>query len=124
MRNTDKTILVCDDEPLIIEIIQYITDKSNYRIITADNGRDALLVAREQRPDLIVLDVNMPEMTGYEVCEELKSNEDTKDIIIVILTANVQVKDYEKSKQIGADEFIGKPFEIDILRDKLKKLLN
>jgi len=123
MPSNTKTILACDDEPIILEIVEYVVKGENYNLITADNGKDALQTAREAKPDLIMLDDNMPELTGFEVCKILKNDNETKNIIIVMFTANTQASDYEKAKAYGADEFIKKPFSPKELKQKLRDLL-
>ena len=122
--NTDyKTILACDDEPIILEIVEYVVSSQNYNLITADNGKDALRLAREAKPDLIMLDDNMPELPGFEVCKTLKNDNETKDIIVVMFTANTQASDYEKAKLNGANDFVQKPFSPKELKLKLHELL-
>ena len=119
-----KTILACDDEPHILESIKYIVNKEGFNLITASNGKEALELARKHMPDLILLDVNMPELTGFEVCEQLKSNNDTKHICIVMLTANVQTSHTSQADIVGADHFIEKPFSPRDLSRKLHELLD
>lgn len=123
MSSNVKTILACDDEPIILEIVEYVVKDESFNLITADNGKDALRLAREAMPDLIMLDDNMPEMTGFEVCKILKEDEKTKDIIIVMFTANTQASDYEKAKLYGANDFVQKPFSPKELNLKLHSLL-
>lgn len=119
-----KTVLVCDDEPLILEAAGYVIKKEGYQLLTASNGRDALQIARENQPDLILLDVNMPEMTGLEVCQNLKRDNKTKKITIIMFTANVQASDHSKAINFGADDFIEKPFSPKDLRAKLSELFD
>jgi len=123
MNPDHKTILACDDEPLILEIIEYVVTGQNFNLITADNGKDALRLAREAKPDLIMLDDNMPELTGFEVCKILKNDDITKDIIVVMFTANTQASDLERAKLYGANGFIKKPFSPKDLKLKLQDLL-
>ena len=123
MSSKPITILVCDDEPIILEIVEYVVSGENFNLITADNGKDALRLAREAMPDLIMLDDNMPELTGFEVCKILKNDDQTKDITVVMFTANTQASDYEKAKLYGANDFIKKPFSPKELKLKLYELL-
>lgn len=123
MTSNPKTILACDDEPIILEIIEYVVKGENFNLLTADNGKDALRLARDIMPDLIMLDDNMPELTGFEVCKILKNDNHTKDIIIVMFTANTQASDYEKAKLYGANDFVKKPFSPKELKLKLHELL-
>jgi two-component system, OmpR family, alkaline phosphatase synthesis response regulator PhoP len=119
-----KTILVCDDEPIILEAVNYIIGKEGYNVLNAENGEESLKMARENIPDLMLLDGNMPDKTGFEVCEILKNDSATKGICIVMFTANVQASDYEKADQVGADGFIQKPFSPKELRLQLHKYLD
>ena len=118
-----KTILACDDEPMILEAVAYVIAKEGYRLITAEDGKQALEMARENLPDLMLLDVNMPELTGFEVCEILKNDAETKNICIVMFTANVQATDHEKAEQVGANGFITKPFSPKALQQELRDYL-
>ena len=122
MSTNSKTVLVCDDEPFILESVSYVVKKEGFHLLTASNGKDALQTARTLMPELMLLDINMPEMTGFEVCQQLKDDETTKHICIIMLTANVQADDMEKAKQFGADGFIAKPFSPRELRTKLHEL--
>ena len=124
MSDTSKTILVCDDEPIILEAVNYIIGKEGYNVLNAENGEESLKMARDNIPDLILLDGNMPDKTGFEVCEILKNDDATKDICIVMFTANVQASDYERADKIGADGFIQKPFSPKELKLQLHKYLD
>lgn len=124
MTSKTKTILACDDEPSILEILDYVVNKTGFNLLTAENGTDALRMAQQNIPDLILLDGNMPEMTGFEVCQILKNDDKTKDIIIVMLTANVQASDIDRASQNGANDFIMKPFSPKDLQAKLHELLD
>ncbi|MGL1893428.1 MAG: response regulator [Spirochaetaceae bacterium] len=106
-----STILIVDDTPQNIDIL-FETLGDTYSIMVATNGFDALESASEQLPDLILLDIMMPGMDGFEVCEKLKSNVKTKDIPVVFLTAMGELKDKTKGFKLGAVDFITKPFEI------------
>jgi len=124
MSDTSKTILVCDDEPIILEAVNYIIGKEGYNILNAENGEESLKMARDNIPDLMLLDGNMPDKTGFEVCEILKNDDATKGICIVMFTANVQASDYERADKIGADGFIQKPFSPKELKLQLHKYLD
>jgi len=124
MSDTSKTILVCDDEPIILEAVNYIIGKEGYNVLNAENGEESLKMARDNIPDLMLLDGNMPDKTGFEVCEILKNDDATKDICIVMFTANVQASDYERADKIGADGFIQKPFSPKELKLQLHKYLD
>ncbi|QNI32713.1 SpoIIE family protein phosphatase [Alloacidobacterium dinghuense] len=105
-----KTILLVDDAPANIQVVNSIL-KDTYRIRIATNGAKALeLASTLPYPDLILLDVMMPEMDGYEVCSRLKSNPDTKDIPVIFLTGQTEIEDETRGFQVGAVDYIHKPF--------------
>lgn len=112
-------ILLVDDESDLIENLQYRLETLHYNIISARDGLDAVSKAITEKPDLILLDIVMPVMDGYEVCSQLKKNPSTKNIPIVILTALSSEKDQIKAHEMGADDYIAKPFEI---REVLSKI--
>lgn len=118
-----KKVLICDNESYILESISYIVKKCGYDYITAEDGQKAVELGCQEKPDLMFLDISMPKLSGYEVCKTLKSNKDTKNIYIIILTANVQVTDRKMSLDAGADEFIAKPFSPRIIKTKLREIL-
>jgi two-component system phosphate regulon response regulator PhoB len=105
-----QRILVVDDEPDITALVAYHLAKASYRVTTAANGRDALRAAREERPDLIVLDLMLPGLSGYEVLAELRRQDETKDIGVIVLTARKEEPDRIKGLSLGADDYLPKPF--------------
>lgn len=119
-----KKILVCDDEPYILMALTDAVEMEGYDCVTATNGREALQKAREERPDLIMLDIMMPYMDGFEVCRELKADAATRDIPVIMLTAKSQQVDIQKGKESGADDYITKPFRPSTLRKKFNEVLD
>ena len=119
-----KIVLICDDEPLIREAIAYAVKKEGHQFIMAEDGGEAFLLASEKKPDLILLDVGMPVMTGFEVCERLRAEPDGDQYKIVIITAFGQASDIEKAKEVGATRFISKPFSPRDLREIIRQLLS
>src|SRR2546422_2049530 len=103
-------VLVVDDEPDITALVAYHLAKAGYRVITAATGRDALHTAREERPDLVVLDLMLPGVSGYDVLAELRRREETKDLGIILLTARKDEPDRIKGLSLGADDYLPKPF--------------
>ncbi len=101
------TILVIDDEPKIVKQARDYLEKSGFRVVTAGDGKTALAVARYERPDLIVLDLNLPEMDGLDVCRALRRE---SDVPIIMLTARVEETDRLIGLELGADDYITKPF--------------
>ena len=118
-----KKILVCDDEPYILMALTDAVEMEGYDCVTAINGKEALQKAREEHPDLIMLDIMMPFMDGYEVCRELKADPATRDIPVIMLTAKSQQLDINKGKDVGADDYITKPFRPSTLRKKFNEVL-
>jgi len=118
-----KRILIVDDEPDIVDSIKFSLELENFECIEAFDGQDALSKAKKEKPDLIILDVMLPKMHGYKVARLLKYDESYKDIPIIMLTARTQEKDIMLGKQTGADEYITKPFDMDMLVGVVKKYL-
>jgi two-component system alkaline phosphatase synthesis response regulator PhoP len=107
-----KKILVADDDPDILSIVSMSLETQGYEVFKASNGREAVDLAREHRPDLIILDMMMPVMSGYEAVAELKADESTKEISIVGLSAKAMATDMERATDVGIDGYITKPFRI------------
>src|SRR5205823_10388940 len=99
-----------DDEPDITALVAYHLAKAGYRVITAANGRDALRAAREERPDLVVLDLMRPGASGYDILADLRRRDETKDIGVILLTARKDEPDRIKGLSLGADDYLPKPF--------------
>ena len=119
-----KKILVCDDEPYILMALTDAVEMEGYECVTAINGKEALQKAREALTDLIMLDIMMPFMDGFEVCRELKADATTRDIPVIMLTAKSQQIDIQKGKDAGADDYITKPFRPSTLRKKFNEVLD
>lgn len=119
----NNKILIADDEPYILRSLSFVLKKEGFDIETACNGEEALEKAQQFNPKILFLDVMMPKKDGYEVCNELKSNPETKDIYIIILTAKGQIIDKEKGLTTGADEYITKPFSPREIVNKVKKIM-
>ena len=118
-----KRVLVCDDEPYVVESVSYVVRKAGFDVLTAEDGDAALVVARREKPDLVFLDMMMPGLAGDEVCRQLKSDPVTKGAYVVILTARGQEEDERRAMEMGANEFMTKPFSPRKLRDKLLHIL-
>ena len=118
-----KKILIVDDEPDIIEILQYVLETEKYECITALDGEEGLKLARETNPDLIILDVMMPKINGYKISRLLKYDSKYKDIPIIMITARSQEEDKIIGEETGADEYITKPFKIEYVLEKVKSYL-
>ena len=118
-----KKILVVDDEAELSKAIIIRLKTLGYEVISAQDGQEGLEKAKNENPDLIVLDILMPKMDGYEVCRMLKFDEKYKSIPIIMLTARAKDIDKVMGKKVGADDYITKPFETEELIDKIKKHL-
>ena len=119
-----KKVLVCDDERYILEAVSYVVREEGYAVLTAENGEEALLLARAELPDLMVLDISLPKKDGNAVCRELKSDPATQGIHIIVLTAKGQERDMRESYKCGADDYVTKPFSPRSLRMKLHRVLD
>jgi two-component system alkaline phosphatase synthesis response regulator PhoP len=117
-------ILLVDDEPDIVETAAFMLQARNYSVITASGGLEGIEKARSERPDLILLDIMMPEVDGYDVCMRLKADEDTKHIPVIMLTAKGESEAVLKSHSLGADDYVVKPFNLTTLLGKLRKFLS
>ncbi|MCU1293733.1 MAG: response regulator [Bryobacterales bacterium] len=119
-----KKVLVCDDEPYILESVSYVVREEGYDVLTAEDGNQGLSVFRAEHPDLVLLDVMMPGMTGLEICREIKRDELSCGAYVILLTAMGQERDIEDGYQSGADEYMTKPFSPRFLRKRLHQLLD
>jgi DNA-binding response OmpR family regulator len=119
-----KKILIVDDEKDMVDIVAIRLEAAGYEWISAFDGEEGLDKARRERPDLIVLDLMLPKLDGYKVCRMLKSDEKYRDIPIILFTAQAQKKDSDAGKEAGSDAYIVKPFEPQVLIDKIGELLS
>lgn len=122
MEPKGKKILIADDEPDILEIIQYNLVKEGYEVITASDGDDALAKAKLSKPDLIILDIMMPKKSGMEVCEILRSQPAFKDVLIIFLTALNDESSHIKGLETGADDYVSKPISPKVLVSRVNAL--
>ena len=123
MQNEKIKILIVDDEPDILEVIEYNLLKDDYQVVRAANGKIALEKAIAEKPNLILLDIMMPEMDGIEVCRELRSLREFDNTIIAFLTARNEDFTQVQGFDVGADDYITKPIKPRILLSRIKALL-
>jgi DNA-binding response OmpR family regulator len=116
-------ILVADDEPNIVISLEYLLKREGYTVVTARDGQQALDVIAKELPDLVLLDVMMPKKTGFEVCQEIRSNEAMQAVKVLMLTAKGRDTDVAKGMALGADAYITKPFATKELVQKVAELL-
>ena len=123
MNNNEKTVLIVDDVAGNLDVLSGIL-KNEYRLKIATNGKKAIQIANgSEKPDLILLDIMMPEMDGYEVCRKLKQSHRTKDIPIIFVTALGEVKDEAKGLNLGAVDYITKPVSPPIVKARVRNQL-
>jgi len=123
MNRNRPLILIADDDEDILELVRLRLSRSGYDTVLARNGAEALAAVEAQMPDLALLDVSMPAMTGYEVTAALKADDATKDIPIILLTARAQTADVSKGFEAGADDYITKPFSPQALQIRVAAAL-
>lgn len=117
-------ILVVEDEADIRELVAFsLVNFGDFEVVKARNGVEAVTVAKKEKPDLILMDVRMPKMTGYEACAQLKKFPETRDIPVVFLSAKGQEAEIQQGIDVGAIEFILKPFAPDELTAKVRNIL-
>lgn len=120
----ERRILIVEDNAANLELMVYLLDASGYVIATAENGRAGLAAARSNLPDLIVCDVQMPEMNGYEFAQALKSDDTLRSVPLVAVTAFAMVGDQEKALAAGFDAYISKPIEPEDFVARINALLS
>ncbi|MCH8523227.1 MAG: response regulator transcription factor [Balneolales bacterium] len=120
---SNETILVVDDEADLLDLIEYNLQKEGYKVLKAENGQEALKIARKSPPDLILLDVMMPKMNGIETIRELKADRELKNKPVVFLTAKGDEKTELEGLDLGADDFLSKPISTAKLLSRIKTVL-
>jgi two-component system alkaline phosphatase synthesis response regulator PhoP len=123
MNNSDYKILLVDDEPDILEFLGYNLKKEGYNVYTANNGKEAIAVAKKENPHVIILDVMMPDMDGIETCREIRELPGLKDVMIAFLTARNEDYSQIAGFEVGADDYINKPIKPRVLVSRIKALL-
>ncbi len=118
-----KKALVVDDEHHISELIQFNLENSNFDVLISDNGEDAIRIAEEQTPDVIILDLMLPGIDGFEVCKRIRSSEKSRKIPIIMLTAKGEELDKILGLELGADDYLTKPFSVRELIARIKAVL-
>ena len=119
-----KKILVVDDEVYILHILDFSLGAEGYEVITAADGEEAIEKARTERPDLVVLDIMMPKVDGFEACRRLKGDPETNQIPVILLTAKGREVDRQMGIEVGADDYIIKPFSPTKLIEKIGSFLS
>ena len=122
--HSEYTILVVDDVVSNVLLLKVLLTNEKFKVVTANNGKDALVQAAEKQPDLILLDVMMPEMNGFELCRTLKTNIEYSHIPIILLTAKATIQSKIEGIELGADDYIEKPFSTEYLLARIANLLS
>lgn len=117
-------VLVADDDPDLLHLIQRRLSKAGYRVICASDGQEALDLVAEHRPDMAVLDVVMPKLTGTEVLERLRADSTTAEMLIILISANFRGVVDDRGRPPGADDYVPKPFGAGELRNRVEVLFN
>jgi len=117
------TILVVDDEPDLVSTVEYRLKFANYNVITASNGQEGLDRAKSDQPDLILLDTNMPVMSGHEVLATLRADPAIKDIPVIMVTARCEAQDIAAASAHGVSDYVTKPFDFGDLMTKIQAVL-
>ncbi|MDO8749497.1 MAG: response regulator [Candidatus Omnitrophota bacterium] len=118
-----KRLLLVDDEVELVEMIKFRLEASGYEVLTANDGQQALEIARREKPDLIILDVMLPKMDGYKVCGLLKKDSRYAHIPVMMFTAKAMDADLKLGQEVSADAYLTKPFEPKVLLEKIKELV-
>jgi DNA-binding response OmpR family regulator len=118
-----KKILIADDNENIREALTYLLEDEGYSLLIAKDGAETLKKVKEFRPDVLLLDVMMPEVNGYDVCRSIKNDPDLKCIYVIMLTAKGQAAEQERGREAGADEYVVKPFSPMDIRSKIMNIL-
>ena len=116
-------VLVVDDEVYILHILDFILGAEGYDVVTATNGEQALQKVREEKPDLVILDIMMPKLDGYETCRMIKNDAATKQIPVILLKAKGREVDQKLGREVGASDYITKPFSPNKLIDRVQAIL-
>lgn len=119
-----QKILIVDDDPAIVMSLEFLLRKANYNVFIALSGLEAIEIIKEQIPELILLDIMMPDVNGYEVCDFIKKDEKYKNAKVIFLSAKSRDEDIKLAYKKGADLFIIKPFSTRRLMEKITTLLN
>lgn len=117
-------ILIAEDEPDIRKLISFTLTFSGHVVISTTNGEEAIQAVKEEKPDLIILDVRMPRMSGYEVCKQIKADSTTQGIPVIFVSAKGQEAEVKSGLEAGAEEYILKPFAPDELSNRVKRILS
>ena len=123
MPEATKRVLICDDDPVILRLLEVNLELEGYDVLTANHGEEAFEIASRELPDLVILDIMMPRLDGYQTCQKLKAQPSTEPIPVVFLSAKAQQSDIEKGRSFGVSEYLTKPFDPNDLLDVVERLV-
>lgn len=118
-----KTVLVVEDNELNMKLFHDLLEVQGYQVLRADNGSDGLALAREHHPDLILMDIQLPEQSGLDVTREIKADEKLKDIPVIAVTAFAMKSDEQRIRDGGCEDYIAKPISVPVFLEKVKRYL-
>jgi len=118
-----KKILIIEDDPNMRKLVKYNLEKEGYAVIPAESGNEGLRLARQEKPDLMVVDVLLPKMDGFTICRMLRYDEKFKHLPIILLTSQVTEKHKSTGKEVGGDVYLTKPYKPEVLLEKVRNLL-
>ncbi|MFB3851659.1 MAG: PleD family two-component system response regulator [Acidobacteriota bacterium] len=123
MHNKKRVVLIIDDNPDLLDIVDAILSDSGFIVAKAASGESGIEISKTLKPDLILLDINMPRIDGFEVLTQLKQTEETKNIPVAMFSVRSDLRDKKLSFQKGAIDYISKPFQYNRLTEKVEKIL-
>lgn len=118
-----KTVLIADDEPNIVISLEFLLEQDGYRVLVARDGNEALEAIGREVPDLVLLDIMLPRLSGYDVCQRIRQNPDWAKMRVIMLTARGREVEVTKGLALGADAYVTKPFSTRDLLDQVRRLL-
>ncbi|UCE59331.1 MAG: response regulator [Phycisphaerales bacterium] len=122
--NEQQTVLIVEDNPQNRELLEvYMEDLPEVRVVSVANGLEAMEIITQDKPDLVLLDIMMPKMSGFEVCKRIKGDPKTRDILVVMVTALNETGDIERAAECGTDDYLSKPIDRKAMVDLVRNLL-
>jgi two-component system alkaline phosphatase synthesis response regulator PhoP len=118
-----KKILIIDDDPFVVKVIASRLEANNYKVITSSDGKEGLEKVYKEKPDLVIVDFILPRVNGYEICSRLKEDTEFSGVPVIIITGNTNERDRRLTEDAGADAFLIKPFDREVLLSRIKELL-
>lgn len=119
----NKTVLIADDEPNIVVSLEFLLEKDGYRVLLARDGHEALEAIQRERPDLVLLDVMLPRLSGYDVCQRIRQDPALSKVRVIMLTARGREVEVTKGLALGADAYVTKPFSTRDLLEQVRRQL-